>query len=192
MLAIYFIRLFCFLTIVFMVSCAPILTWVPDSSPIASCKPDRLLEWRDFSPKTPQDQRGAETAIRFLLYPTHHRLAMAFDHEHSWVRPEFIDPENMSLWRISQDLLAHEQLHFLISCLAVRQANLSMSQEDNLWKMLELTKSVAQRLNLQYDSDTNHGLDLDAQESWELEVMSQFQELGNSPASSKLNEAKEF
>ncbi len=185
-------RLICFLAFLFMVSCAPTLNWVPDSSPIASCQPDRLLEWSDFSPKVPQDQRGAETAIRFLPYPTHHRLAMALDHEHSWVRPEFIDPANVSLWRVSQHLLAHEQLHFLISCLAVRQANLSMTQDDNLWKMLELTKSVAQRLNLQYDSDTNHGLDLDAQESWELEVMRQFQELGNSAFPFKKNKAKKF
>jgi hypothetical protein len=97
------------------------------------------------------------------------------------VKPGLIDPANATLWRMSENLLAHEQLHFLISCLVVRQSNLSMTKEDDLWKMLELTKLVAQRLNLQYDIDTNHGLDMDAQQSWETEVMSQLQELGAHP-----------
>ncbi len=83
---------------------------------------------------------------------------------------------------MSERLLAHEQLHFLISCLIVRQANLSLTPQDNLWKMLELTKLVAQRLNLQYDADTNHGLNLDAQESWESDVMEQWQELSTRPS----------
>ena len=167
-----------------MLGCAPTLTWVPDSSPIPSCKPNRLLQWSDFSPRVPIDQKGAETAIRFYHHPPQHRLSIAFDPEHSWVKPDLIDPQNVTLWRMSEHLLAHEQLHFLISCLTVRQANRSMTEHDDLWKMLELTKSVAQRLNLQYDADTNHGLDLDAQESWESEVMSQFQELGTDSAPS--------
>ncbi len=92
--------------------------------------------------------------------------------------PELIDPSNATLWRSSEHLLAHEQLHFLISCLVVRQANFSITKDDDLWKILQLTKFVAQRLNLQYDTDTNHGLNRDAQQSWESEVMTQFQELG--------------
>lgn len=167
----------------FLVGCVPSLTWIPDPSPIPSCEPDRLLQWTDFTPRVPQDQRGAETAIRFLHHPLQHRLSIAFDFDHSWVKPDLIDPKNVTLWRMSEHLLAHEQLHFLISCLVVRQANLSMTEHDDLWKMLELSKSVAQRLNLQYDSDTNHGLNLDAQQSWEAEVISQFQELGSHPFS---------
>ena len=164
-------------------SCAPTLTWVSDPSPIPSCQPDRLLQWSDFTPRVPTDQRGAETAIRFHQHPAEHRLSIAFDPDHSWVKPDLIDPKNRSIWRMSEHLLAHEQLHFFISCLVVRQANLSMSKEDDLWEMLRLTKLVAQRLNLQYDTDTKHGLDFDAQESWEREVMSQLQELSESPAS---------
>ncbi|MDH5429246.1 MAG: hypothetical protein OEZ57_07515 [Nitrospirota bacterium] len=168
---------------IFLVGCAPTLTWIADPSPIPSCQPARLLQWSDFTSRVPQDQRGAETAIRFLHHPLHHRLSIAFDFEHSWVKADLIDPQNVALWRMSEHLLAHEQLHFLISCLVVRQANFSLTEEDNLWKMLELTKSVAQRLNLQYDSDTKHGLDLDAQASWEAEVMTQFRELKLRPAS---------
>ncbi len=157
--------------------CAPTLTWIHDPSPIPSCQPNRLIQWTDFTPRVPEDQRGAETAIRFLQHPVQHRLSIAFDFEHSWVKPDLIDPQNVTLWRMSEHLLAHEQLHFLISCLVIRQANQSLTKEDNLWKMLELSKSVAQRLNIQYDSDTKHGLDLDAQASWEAEVMRQFREL---------------
>ena len=162
----------------FSLACAPTLTWVPDPSAIPSCQPDRLPQWSDFLPRVPQDQRGAETAIRFLHHPSQHRLSMAFDYEHSWVKPDLIEPANVRLWRMSEQLLAHEQLHFLISCLVVRQANASITKQDDLLKMLELTKLVAQRLNLQYDNDTKHGLNLDAQQSWETEVMRQFQELG--------------
>jgi hypothetical protein len=137
----------------------------------------------------PVDERGAETAIRFLRHPIHYRLSIAFDFSNSWVKPELINPKNVTLWRISEQLLAHEQLHFFISCLVVRQANLSITEQDDLWKMLELTKEVAQRLNLQYDSDTNHGLNLAAQQFWEAEVMNQFQELGLQPFSSPISEA---
>ena len=176
---------------VFLVACAPTLKWIPDPSPIPSCQPDRLLQWRDFVPRVPQDQRGAETAIRFLSHPAQHRLSMALDHEHSWVKPDLIDPQNVMLWRMSEHLLAHEQLHFLISCLVVRQANMTMTSQDNLGQMLVLTKSVAQRLNLQYDSDTNHGLHLDVQRSWEAEVMSQMQELSQHPPSALASDKAE-
>ena len=173
-----FLRISPLIFFLFFVGCAPTLTWVSDPSAIPSCQPDRLPQWSDFLPRVPQDQRGAETAIRFLHHPSQHRLSMAFDFEHSWVKPDLIEPENVVLWRMSEHLLAHEQLHFLISCLVVRQANLSITKQDDLLKMLELTKLVAQRLNLQYDTDTNHGLNMDAQDSWEMEVMRQFQDLG--------------
>ena len=174
-----FLRIGSLVFFLFFAGCAPTLTWVSDPSSIPSCLPDRLPQWSDFLPRVPQDQRGAVTAIRFLHHPSQHRLSMAFDFEHSWVKPDLIEPENVVLWRMSEHLLAHEQLHFLISCLVVRQANLSITKQDDLLKMLELTKLVAQRLNLQYDTDTNHGLNMDAQQSWEREAMRQLQDLGN-------------
>jgi len=128
-------------------------------------------------PRVPQDKRGAETAIRFLSHSSEGRLSIAFDREHSWVKPDLVEPKNSTLRRMSEKLLAHEQVHFLISCLVVRQANLSITPQDDLLEMLELTKLVAQRLNLQYDSATNHGLNLEVQNLWEAEVMRQFQEL---------------
>ena len=179
----------------FLVGCAPRLTWVPDPSPYPSCQPDRLLQWSDFLPREPEDERAAETAIRFLHHPLQHRLSIALDYEHTWVKPDLINPQNSVLWRMSEHLLAHEQLHFLISCLVVRQANFSITKQDDLLRMLQLTQRVAQQLNLQYDTDTNHGLKLDVQQSWESEVMRQFQELGPDsfpPPFFKEGESKKF
>jgi len=180
-MSLLFLRIAPLAFFLFLVGCAPSLTWVPDPLGIPSCQPERLLQWSDFRPRVPRDQRGSETAIRFLHHPSQHRLSMAFDFEHSWVKPDLIEPENVILWRMSGHLLAHEQLHFLISCLVVRQANLSITKQDDLLRMLELTKLVAQRLNIQYDRDTNHGLNIDAQESWETEVMHQLERLGTHP-----------
>lgn len=161
-----------------MAGCTPTLSWVPESSSLPSCQPDRLPQWNDFMPRVPQDIRGAETAIRFLSHPSERRLSMAFDHKHSWVKPELVAPEDPLLKRISKQLLAHEQGHFLISCLMVRQANLSLTGKEDLENMLKLTKLTAQRLNLQYDAATHHGLNGDVQQLWEREIMRQFQNLG--------------
>ncbi len=163
-----------------LVGCTPSLYWVPDPLPHPSCYPNRLPQWSDFKPQKPQDdRRGAVTGIHFELHKTKRQMTMAFDFQRSWVREDLVNPQNVVQWRMSEQLLAHEQVHFLIYCLVARQANLTLKPQDNIEKVFELTKSVAQRLNLQYDHDTNHGINLQAQESWEREVMRQFQELGS-------------
>lgn len=159
-------------------ACVPPLRWVQDPLDQPSCLPDRLLQWSDFVPRVGKDSRAAETAVRFVLDQKTHTLQVAFDPEHSWVNPELADPKNHIHWRMSEQLLAHEQVHYLISCLVVRQANQTLSQKDNLAEMVTLARSVAQRLNLQYDADTQHGTRLSQQDAWEKEVMSQFEALG--------------
>ena len=74
-------------------------------------------------------------------------------------------------------LLRHEQLHFAISCLLVRQANVVLQSGGNLQAMLELVRATAQRLNRQYDQDTRHGVDLSRQADWERDVEQQLQEV---------------
>ncbi len=157
--------------------CATDLRWVADPSPLPACEPDRLLEWSDFTPKIPTDHRGAETAIRFHADHPNRQIMMVLDSQRSWVKPELIEPRNSRLWRASERLLAHERLHFVISCLLVRQANVSLKDHDDLNQVLALTKLVAQRLNSQYDSDTNHGLNFDEQLEWEHDVMEQFRDI---------------
>jgi hypothetical protein len=162
----------------YVAGCAPHLFWIHESSSIPSCQPDRLPQWHDYIPRFPDDQRGAETAIRFHLEPSQRKLRISFDHEHSWVKPDLIDPKNAALRNISERLLAHEQVHFLISCLVVRQTNLSITEKDDLMKILEKVKVVTQRLNLQYDAATRHGQNVKMQHLWEAEVMRQFQQIG--------------
>ena len=165
-------------------ACAPTLRWVQDPLQQLSCIPDRLLQWSDFVPRSGKDSRAAETAIRFALNERTHTLQAIFQPEHSWVKPELADPQNPVHWRLSEQLLAHEQLHYLISCLVVRQANLALTPNDNLFNMLELTRSVAQRINLQYDKDTHHGTKPTEQDAWQKEVMKQFAELGSTARTS--------
>ena len=168
--------------------CAPNLYWVHESSSMPSCQPDSLPQWSDFMPRIPNDERGAETAFTFHLDPSKRKLRISFDHAHSWVKPNLIDPKNAVLKKTSDRLLAHEQVHFLLSCLVVRQANMSLTEKDDLLTMLELVKLMAQRLNLQYDAATRHGQNLKMQQLWEAEVMRQFQNLRVSQVDQPENE----
>lgn len=129
-------------------------------------------------PRVPQDTRGAETAIRFLPHPAEQRLSIVFDHEHSWVKPELVEPDDPVLQKISEQLLAHEQVHFLISCLMVRNANVFLTEQDNLLDIAHLINVEARRLNLQYDAATLHGLNREIQQLWEIEVMRRFKKSG--------------
>lgn len=172
-----------------MTGCSPSLKWIAEPSlPSPACVPDRLPTWDDFSRKDPPSATpSAQTAIRFLLNDTPPHLIAKFDQQYSWVKPKSADPSNPAEWIASERLLAHEQLHFLISCLLVRQANQSLQPEDNPQKMLELVKSVAQRINVQYDLDTNHGTDDEAQKNWEAHVQEQFEDVSIQPKRTRVN-----
>ena len=166
--------------LIFVGGCAPTLEWVSESSPYPSCLPNRLLTWEDFSKKDPPSATpAAQTAMRFLLKGSPPHLVAQFDQEFSWVRSKPANPTNSAEWVLSEKLLAHEQVHFLISCLLVRQANGALRAEENPMKMLHLVKSVAQRINLQYDQDTDHGRNKEAQARWEADVQQQFEDVGS-------------
>ena len=162
-----------------MSACVTPIHWVEETSQRPSCLPNRLPIWKDYSLKEKHGRPSAETAVRFLITKKepNPQLEVSFDHERSWVKPDFAEPWNPLLWNASELLLAHEQLHFLISCLLTRQANQTLRSGGNPHSMLQLVKAVAQRLNLQYDKDTNHGLKDQAQVEWEKEVQRQLQEV---------------
>ena len=159
-------------------SCSPTLRWIPDPLPQPSCEPDRLLQWSDFVPRSGTDARAAETTIRIIMDQRSHTLRVVFDRIHSWVKPELANPNNSRQRRMSEQLLTHEQLHYIISCLVVRQANLSINEQDNPETLLESTRQEAQRLNYQYDLDTHHGTHFPKQELWRNDIMQKFAELG--------------
>ena len=159
--------------------CSPSLQWIaePAFGP-PTCVPDRLPTWDDFSKQDPPSATpAAQTAIRFLLNDSPPYLLAKFDPEYSWVKSKSANPSNPSEWIASERLLAHEQVHFLISCLLVRQGNHALQSGEDPQKMLELVKSVAQRINVQYDQDTKHGTDNEAQMNWEIDVQQQFEEV---------------
>ncbi|GJL53874.1 MAG: hypothetical protein NPIRA02_10060 [Nitrospirales bacterium] len=56
-----------------------------------------------------------------------------------------------------------------------------MQPDEDPQKMLELVKSVAQRINVQYDQDTKHGTDDQAQMNWETHVQEQFEDVTSQP-----------
>ena len=52
-----------------------------------------------------------------------------------------------------------------------------LQPDDDRLAMLELVKAVAQRINLQYDHETNHGVNTFAQARWESTVQEQFEDI---------------
>ena len=162
--------------------CSTPIYWVPESSPQPSCIPDRLPTWDDYLRKERAGYPSAETAVRFYAIETPPQIEVRFDFQRSWVKPEMGDPMGPVHWRASQQLLLHEQLHFLISCLLTRQANQTLQNGSDPHAMVRLVKAVAQRLNLQYDQDTNHGLNRQAQAKWEEEILQQLMEVSGKPS----------
>lgn len=147
-----------------LVGCAPTFHWVHDTVANPSCVPDRLLSWDDYQQRSGQGRRGAETAVRFHLDQSEPpRIQAKFDHDLSWVRPEVAVADA----RKSERLLRHEQVHFAISCLLTREANLALQTGGDPHAMLSLLNAVATRINVQYDVETNHGLNVEQQEQWE-------------------------
>jgi len=142
--------------------------------------PSRLPTWSDYTKQKRTGNPSAETAIQFLVaYQSKPHITIRFDSKASWVKTQYADPQNPFLWAQSEQLLHHEQGHFLINCLLARQANQVIRNKDDLQKMLRLVQAVAQRLNLQYDRDTHHGLNTKAQTAWEAEIQRQFQEVSD-------------
>ena len=151
----------------------PPIHWVADSSKNPSCYPDRLPIWSDYTIKSRSGSPSAETAVRFSVKKAPSQLKVSFDHKKSWVKPEFAHPQTQAHWNASENLLIHEQLHFMISCLLTRQANLTLQEGGDPHAMVKLVKAIAQRINLQYDDDTKHGLNSTAQAEWEIEIQNQ-------------------
>ncbi len=159
--------------------CSPSLKWITEeSSTTPSCSPDRLLTWDDFIVEDRHTAApAAQTAVRFLFHPTSPYLVAKFDSEFSWVQSRVMQSVHSNTEKLSAQLLAHEQVHYLISCLLVRQANMVLQPGDDRLAMLELVKAVAQRMNLQYDYDTNHGVNSFAQVRWESAVQEQLEDI---------------
>ena len=148
--------------------CSSAMRWTQDPPDVPSCVPDRLLTWEDFRPKAEIGRRAAETAVRFHLEAhSPPRILALFDPKLSWVRADFAYTMNPLKIRSSEQLLRREQLHYTISCMLAREANLSLLNGGDPKAMLILLNAVATRMNVQYDAETNHGLNRQKQQEWE-------------------------
>ena len=148
--------------------CSSAMRWAQDPPNVPSCVPDRLLTWEDFRPKAEVGRRAAETAVRFHLEAhSPPRILAVFDPKLSWVRADFAYTLNPLKIRSSEQLLRHEQLHYTISCMLAREANLSLMNGGDPKAMLILLNAVATRMNVQYDAESNHGLNREKQQEWE-------------------------
>ena len=160
-----------------LVGCSRSLHWVHEMENGPSCIPDRLPTWEDYTPQERQGKASAVTAVLFASKSVPPKIEMQFDYQRSWVKESIVDPWNPELVGESQRILMHEQLHFMISCLLTRQANQTLQNGGNPHEMVQQVKTAANQLNLQYDKDTNHGLNTEAQLDWEREIQQQLLKL---------------
>jgi len=157
-----------------LLGCASSISWVHDPPDSPSCLPDRPTTWADFTRRSSDGERAAETVVRFLyLQGPPARLQVQFNSDRSWVKPDVADSWNRYRWTPAHSLLRHEQLHFAIHCLLTRQANVTLSKGGDPEALLLLLKAVARRINVQYDAETNHGTDPWSQRKWQQAVESQ-------------------
>ena len=148
--------------------CSSAMRWTQDPLDVPSCVPDRLLTWDDFKPKAELGRKAAETLVDFeITQNSPYRILAKLNQTSSWVRADMVFTENPSKIRSSEALLRHEQLHFAIACLMTREANLSLLQGADPIKMQIMLFAVVRRTNLQYDAETNHGLNHQKQKEWE-------------------------
>ena len=135
------------------------------------------LTWNDFNGKITSKGYTAltATAISFSYMYTETSIELevrtVFDKDESWVNEDLA----------SNQLLAHEQLHFDITELVSRKFRKSLAESE------ELTPSVMNEmygeyvnevmyLQHQYDKESNHSVKRDEQLKWELKVQNQLNE----------------
>jgi len=164
------------LSIITFAGCTSNIQWKTEQHTLPACVPDHAPTWEEFTRSYGNSKHSAQTAVAITLAQVEPPLLQArFDPDRSWVQPHIVEawyPYDQSL---ANRLLRHEQLHFAISCLLVRQANTSMKTGDNPYQMLQLVRATAQQLNRQYDKDTNHGTIKDKQTQWEHDVEEQLE-----------------
>jgi hypothetical protein len=162
--------------------CASNIQWKAETQALSGCVPDHAPTWTEFTKSYGNYKHSAQTAVSITLAQIDPPMLQArFDPDRSWVQPHIIEAWHPYKKSIANRLLRHEQLHFAISCLLVRQANTSMDPSDDPHQMLLLVRATAQKLNRQYDQDTNHGTIKDKQLQWESDVEEQLEEVTPQP-----------
>lgn len=158
--------------------CASNIQWKAEPQHLQACLPDHAPTWEEFTKSYGNYKHSAQTAVAITLVQMNPPLLQArFDPERSWVQPQIVEAWYPYEQSNANRLLRHEQLHFAITCLLVRQANQTLKSGDDPRQMLQLVRATAQRLNRQYDEDTNHGTIPVKQAQWEQDVEDQLEEV---------------
>lgn len=164
--------------IITLTGCTSNIQWKAEQHTLPACVPDHAPTWEEFTQSYGDFKHSAQTAVAITLAQVEPPLLKArFDPDRSWVQPHIVEAWYPYEQSMANQLLRHEQLHFAISCLLVRQANMSLKSGDNPHQMLQLVRATAKRLNLQYDQDTNHGTIQDKQTQWEHDVEEQLEDV---------------
>ena len=164
--------------IITLTGCASNIQWKAEEHPLPACIPDHAPTWEEFTKSYGNYKNSAQTAVVITLDQVDPPFFQArFDPDQSWVQPHIVEAWYPYEQSIANRLLRHEQLHFAISCLLVRQANTSMETGDNPYQMLQLVRATATRLNRLYDKETNHGTIAKKQAQWEQDVEQQLKEV---------------
>ncbi len=166
------------LSIITFTGCTSNIQWKAERHTLPACVPDHAPTWEEFTQSYGNYKHSAQTAVAITLAQVEPPLLQArFNPDRSWVQPHIVEAWYPYEQSIANRLLRHEQLHFAISCLLVRQANTSMEPGDNPYQMLQLVRATATRLNRLYDKETNHGTIANKQAQWEQDVEQQLEEV---------------
>ena len=144
------------------------------------------LSWRDF--RAPVDQGSMHAAATYsgvqytYKYTSDPDLKFSFDavsffdKNRSWKNPD----------RINEYILAHEQLHFDISELHARMLRKAFAEkifserfEKEIKSIYEQNNASRRKMQTQYDDETDHSKNAEAQARWNIHIQQQLDLFNN-------------
>lgn len=143
----------------------------------------RQLSWSDFQGSIPADQptAAALTATQMEIESTEDNGIFTYE-----VKATFLPSASFVRVR-TEEVLRHEQTHFKIAYIASLRCmqELVLLQGKN-WKAAKEVEAIYQRtceerdrINNQFDLETNHSINRVAEEEWERNISKQLKQLVN-------------
>lgn len=150
---------------------------------LISWNSERKLKWSDFLGEVPKSKYLATTYTTIRAIP----ITYCIDSLQYNITSDFLCDESWTKDRVSVSLLAHEQLHFDISELAARKIRKEYSEynlmdlKTSYKKLSDIFKkystSFLDSMEIKYDKETNHGVNLEIQLLWEKKIKKELNDL---------------
>lgn len=143
----------------------------------------RRLTWDDFkSPANEKESLHAMTSTNIAVKAHCNGNQMQFE-----VKCVFVTKDSWTKNRLSQKLLAHEQMHFDLTEVHARMlrqklnlaANVCGTSRGKLDPIVEEHFAAWKKEQDQYDAETNHGLLDEEQKAWETKISMRLADLEN-------------